>query len=450
MPEPRRNTAISSVPGVSLLRALVDVRHGESLALLSSMLWIFLALTSYYVLKPLRSAMLQERIGVDNKWLALILTTAFVGVFAYGYGKVVPRVARARLIVTTFVGFVVCLALFAVVLPWGGKVAGYAFFVWVSTFNLMIVSQFWSLAADVWTKEEGVRLFGCIGVGGVAGGIFGTLVVSGLAKRLSTEQMLFLAAFLLFLCMLFALHILHFGAARVQSNAVTAGAAVAAREQPPNSAALVLGSQYLRRIALMMLLLNLVNTNNEWILDKMVSRAHLTGAPLKEFYAQFYLLQNTLTFLIQLFLTARIQRRFGAGIALLFEPMVGLVAGTVFMLAPALAIIRWHKILENATDYSIQSNTKELLYLPVSQLEKYSAKAFNDTFVVRGGDALAAAVIYVATSPWSQALGELGLRMMMGLNVLLGLLWLSIAIVIGRMHRAQMDSEAVSGPTAVA
>lgn len=399
-----------------------------------------MALTAYYVIKPLRSAVLQERIGVDNKWLALVLTTVFVGLFAFAYGRVAPRIRRDNLVQGTFIVFVLCLVGFMLALPRGGAVAGYAFYVWVSTFNLMIVSQFWSLAADVWSKEAGLRVFGVIGIGGVAGGIFGTLVVSGLARSLSTEGMLALAAALLLACLLLSRLVLRFGPAqrdqRPQPKPSTTDAP--SGERATNTLLLVLRSPYLRRIALMMLLLNLVNTSNEWILDKMVSRARLSGAGLKEFYASLYLMQNIITFAIQLLVTARIQRRFGARIALLFEPVVGIVGGLLFVFRPALPVIRWHKILENATDYSIQSNTKELLYLPVSHVEKYSAKAFNDTFVVRGGDALAALMIFGATSSFMQALGELGLRAMIGVNVMLGLVWLSVALRIGSMHQRQM------------
>lgn len=422
------------------LRSALDVRPGEYGPLVASMLWIFLALTAYYVIKPLRGAVLQEKIGVDNKWLALVLTTVFVGLFAFAYGRIAPKLPRDRLVQGTFVAFVLCLGGFMFALPRGGAVAGYAFYVWVSTFNLMIVSQFWSLAADVWSKEAGLRVFGVIGIGGVAGGIFGTLVVSGLARSLSTEGMLALAAGLLLACMLLARLVLRFGTGeRGQPlQGITQASEGTSDANATNSLLLVLQSRYLRNIAAMMLLLNLVNSSNEWILDKMVSRAALSHAGLKEFYAGFYLMQNIITFAIQLFLTARIQRRFGARVALLFEPLVGIVGGLLFAIWPSLIVIRWHKILENATDYSIQSNTKELLYLPVTHAEKYSAKAFNDTFVVRGGDALAALMIFGATSPFMQALGELGLRAMIGVNVALGLAWLGIALRIGGMHQRQM------------
>lgn len=430
---------------IAVLAPIVDVRRRELGPMFASMLWIFLALTAYYIIKPLRSSVLQQKIGVDNKWIALIATTAFVGVFAYVYGKIVSRVPRAKLIVSTFVVFMACLGAFALALPIGGSLTGYVFFVWVSTFNLMVVSQFWSLAADVWTKEEGLRLFGFIGNGAVAGGIFGTVVVSAFAKKLSTAQMLFLSAGLLGACLVLSLYILRFGAERATKAATDEKKKKdEKKEEAPkteqNSIAMVLSSPYLRLIAAMMLLLNIVNTGNEWVMDKLIHAAHMSKEAETEFYGQYYLFQNVLTFGIQFFLTARIQHAFGARGALFFEPMAGIIGGALFLISPILNVIRWHKIVENACDYSIQSNTKEALYLPVSKVEKYSAKNANDTFVVRTGDALAAGLIFAMGEFILPKLGDVGLKVMIGFNVFLGVVWLVTANAVGRRHREKMQN----------
>ncbi|MBI2895587.1 MAG: MFS transporter [Deltaproteobacteria bacterium] len=425
-----------------LLAPIVDVRPGELAALFVSMAWIFCALTAYYIIKPIRSIVLQEQIGVDNKPIALLATTAFVAVFATAYGAVVPRVARKKLIVWTFVVFIGCLCAFASFLGSGGATAGYVFYVWVSTFNLMVVSQFWALAADVWTKEEGKRLFGFIGVGGVTGGIFGTQVVSRFAEGLTTAQMLVIAAGLLAVCLGLALFVLSFGERKAEAEPPRREAKDAGPDASgtSNVVSMVLGSPYLRLIALMMLILNIVNTNNEWILDKVVEGEGFSKAALKRFYGDYFFFQNVITFLIQLFVTGRVQRRYGARGALVFEPVIGLVGALSFLASPVLAVIRWHKTFENASDYSIQSNTRELLYLPVSKVEKYGAKNFNDTFVVRGGDALAAGSIIVATSvliPWL-GLG-LGLKTLIGIDFVLCVAWLLIVQRLGRMNREKME-----------
>ena len=117
---------------------------------------------------------------------------------------------------------------------------------------------------------------------------------------------------------------------------------------------------------------------------------------------------------------------------------VGLVGGLVFTVFPRLSVIRTHKIVENATDYSIQSNTRELLYVPVSPAEKYSAKNFNDTFVVRLGDALAALSIAIASNVLLARYGEVGMKILVGFDLVLGLVWLRIAVGIGRAHQKRM------------
>lgn len=418
---------------VKLLAPIVDVRRRELIPMLISAVWIFLAITAYYIIKPIRGQVLQELIGVDSKPTALISTTIFIGFFAYGYGKIVTRVDRKRLVIGTYLVFLGCIAAFAAALPRAGAITGYVFFVWVSTFSVMIVSQFWALAADVWSKEEGARLFGFIGLGTVSGGIAGTTVTK-LAKELPTWQMLIVSGGILAVCLVLSVYILRFGAEKHEH----AAAPEPSQEKQPevNAISMVLGSPYLRLIAAMTLVLNLVNSNNEWILDKMFSTEG--NGDSRTFYADFYLWQNAIAAFIQFFLTGRIQRRFGARVALLFLPVVGVLGGSAFLLVPTLAVIRALKISENATDYSIQSNTREFLYLPTTKIEKYAAKNVNDTFVVRIGDLLAAGSIEVAKILLQSFPGG-GLRMLVAADVVLALVWIGIVLRIGVVNAKLME-----------
>lgn len=418
---------------IPLLSLIVDVRRNEIVPMLVSAVWIFLAITAYYIIKPIRGQVLQELIGVDNKPKALLATTVFIGFFAYAYGQIVQRIHRTKLIVGTYIAFLACIGAFAALLTGAGAFTGYVFFVWVSTFSVMIVSQFWALAADVWTKDEGKRLFGFIGLGTVSGGIAGTTLTK-FAKELPTWKMLVIAAGILGVCLLLSLVILGFGA-RKGKAAETAGAP-SEKEPEVNAIAMVLGSPYLRLIAAMTLLLNLVNSNNEWILDKLFSTQG--DGDSRTFYADFYFWQNLLAALVQFLLTGRIQRRFGARVALLFLPLVGVLGGSAFLLVPTLAVIRAMKIAENATDYSIQSNTREFLYLPTTKLEKYAAKNVNDTFVVRIGDLLAAGSIEVAKILLAKYSGG-GLRMLVAANILLALVWIVVVLRIGAQNKKLME-----------
>ncbi|NUO48280.1 MAG: hypothetical protein HOV80_05415 [Polyangiaceae bacterium] len=419
---------------IPILSWIVDVRRGEIVAMLVSAVWIFLAMSAYYIIKPIRGQVLQELIGVDNKPKALVATTIFVGFFAYGYGKIVQYVARTKLIVGTYIVFLACIGAFAVLLPSGGPITGYVFFVWVSTFSVMIVSQFWALEADVWTKEEGARLFGFIGLGTVSGGFAGTTLTK-FAKELPTWQMLVISAGMLGVCLLLSLVILRFGSHK--SRPAEPKNESAEKEPEVNAIAMVLGSPYLRLIAAMTLILNLVNSNNEWILDKLFS-THGDGDS-RTFYADFYLWTNIIAAVVQFFLTGRIQRRFGARVALLFLPLVGALGGSAFLLIPTLAIIRATKIAENATDYSIQSNTREFLYLPTTKVEKYAAKNVNDTFVVRIGDLLAAGSIEVAKILLASFPGA-GLRLLVGADIVLAVVWIAVVLRIGAENKKLMEA----------
>ncbi len=417
---------------VRALAPIVDVRRREVAPMLVSAIWIFLAITAYYIIKPIRGQVLQDLIGVDNKPKALLATTIFIGFFAYAYGKIVTRIDRKKLVIGTYLAFLGCIGAFAAILHEGSAVVGYVFFVWVSTFSVMIVSQFWAVAADVWTKEEGARLFGFIGLGTVSGGIAGTTLTK-FAKELPTWQMLVISAAILGVCMLLSLYILAFAAKKSDAPEQKQP-----DEKPPevNAIAMVLGSPYLRLIALMTLLLNLVNSNNEWILDKLFSTQG--DGDSRTFYADFYFWQNILAASIQFLLTARIQKHFGARVALLFLPLVGVIGGSAFLLVPTLAVIRAMKIAENATDYSIQSNTREFLYLPATKVEKYAAKNVNDTFVVRIGDLLAAGSIEVAKILLQQFPGT-GLRMLVAADVVLALLWIVVVLRIGTENKKLME-----------
>lgn len=425
---------------VRALAFIVDVKKKEVVPLLVSLLWIFLAITAYYIIKPIRGYALQKLILPDNKPIALALTTVFVGLFSYGYGRIVQGIDRKRLIIGTYLAFLACVGLFAVALINPTRIIGYIFFVWVSTFSVMVVSQFWALAADVWTKDEGARLFGFIGLGTVSGGIAGTALTAA-AKKLPNWQLLFIAAGILAVCLLLSLYILSFGAKK--SAAAPREAPKASKEAPEtssgNAIAMVLGSPYLRLIAAMTLILNLVNSNNEWLMDKLFEA---TGGDSRTFYAEFYFWQNILAAAIQFLLTSRIQRTFGARIALLFLPVVGMLGGSAFLLIPTLAVIRAQKIAENATDYSIQSNTREFLYLPTTKVEKYAAKNVNDTFVVRAGDLLAAGSIEIAKILIAHY-ADVGMRVLVGVDLLFGAVWIAIVLRLGTLNRRLMEDRGV-------
>ncbi|MBM4359169.1 MAG: hypothetical protein FJ096_13770 [Deltaproteobacteria bacterium] len=422
------------VPAPAHARSLV--RSDEARALAASTLCLFAILAAHYVLKSLRSFVLQTHIGVDRKSVALVISAASVAVQTNVYSRIVTRTTRLRLVTGTFALMLASLVAFALAYSHGGnRVLGYLFYAWVSGASLLLVSQFWSVATEAWTHEQGLRLFGIIGIGAVAGSIGGNLLVIGLGGKLGLGGLFALAAALLLSALVLARWLLHWSGADAKASL-----AAERRANPVTAASLVAAPPYLAGIAVMSLLLNVVNTSNEWGLDKTVAATALAGHELPAFYGRDMLEQNVLTFALQVAATSPIQRKFGPRAALLVLPTISVLGGLAFVLAPSLGVVRTLKVAENAAEYSIHANTRELLYDPVTSLERYNAKSFNDTFVVRAGDSLAAGAIFFVVEWLGAGLGRSAVTLIAVLGVVLATVTRHVIWRVTGRHRAQVEA----------
>jgi AAA family ATP:ADP antiporter len=223
---------------------------------------------------------------------------------------------------------------------------------------------------------------------------------------------------------------------------------------PGNGFALVFGNPYLRLIAALIILLNIVNTNGNFIFGSAVVRAAdaaLARDPsldkvafIGAFTGGFLFYQNVIAFLLQAFLVSRIVKYLGMPGVLLALPLVALGGNALIAAGAGLSLIRWAKTAENATDYSVMNTGRQMLWLPTRREEKYKAKQAIDTFFVRFGDVLSAALVFVGTS-WL-ALQAPGFAV---LNLALIVAWVAVVMLALRRHRelsarAQAD-EAAAG-----
>jgi AAA family ATP:ADP antiporter len=236
-------------------------------------------------------------------------------------------------------------------------------------------------------------------------------------------------------------------------RAVQASAAIAGTEDEPlkkgNAFAMVLGNRYLLLIALLMLVLNWVNTTGEYILGRTVLSAAQeavatgTAGALSEeeyiggFYAEFFTVVNLAGLLLQLFVVSRVLKYLGVGVAVTILPLIALGGYLVAAFYPVLGIIRWAKTAENATDYSLQNTVRQVLFLPTTREQKYKAKQAIDTFFVRAGDVLSAVLVFAGTT-WL-ALSTQGFALV---NAGLVFAWLILAILIGRHYRRLTQARA--------
>jgi AAA family ATP:ADP antiporter len=421
------------------LRVFADVRDGEGPQLLLLGLNVFLILTAYYLMKPVREALiLAQPGGAEIKSYSMAAQALLLAFAVPAYGALATRLPRRRLISVVTALFIGCLPLFYLAAESGLSV-GVPFFLWIGIFSLMVIAQFWAYANDLYTPEAGKRLFALVAFGASSGAVFGAFAAGRLIPLLGVHAMLLAAAAVLAASLALFNAIDHRAQARSTAARRTAAAAPQAPIGDGGAFGLVLRNRYLLLIAAMILLLNWVNATGEYILSSIVSRAAQADvaagrlsadqerAFIGSFFAGYFQVVNVAGMLLQLFVVSRLVRLIGVRYAVCVLPLVALGSYSVAALVPSLAIIRWIKTAENSVDYSLQNTVSHMLYLPATREEKYKAKQVTDTLVVRAGDVLSSATVFAGTAILSLSISQFAV-----VNVVLVCLWLATAFVLGR------------------
>ena len=421
-----------------LLRRVIEVRPAEVSALGWSWLYIFAVLSSYYIMRPIRDQMGVAG-GVDNlQWLFLGTLTAML-LLNVPFWYLVKTLPRAQFIAITYRFFVANILLFAVALYWADAQqivwVGRAFFVWISVFNLFIVSVFWQLMVDIFSSEDGKRLFGFIAAGATIGAIVGSGVTASLARHVPVAVLLIGAALLL--------EIAVFGVRRLsrQSAKLHTRPAEQAAETPIGGNVLAgithpFKSSYLMNVSAFLLLFAITSTFLYFQQAGIVSRSFHDRGAQTAFFASIDLAVNVLTLLVQLFLTGRIVRSFGVGPTLAFLPALTIVGFGALALLPGVASLMTFQVLRRSSDYAIARPTREVLYTVVPREDRYKAKSFIDTVVYRAGDQVGAWSFTLLSSRLGMGSREIGLA-----AVILSAVWLVNGLWLGRKQDAMAVEE---------
>ena len=427
------------------LSLFADVRAGEGVQLVLLALNVFLILSAYYVMKPVREALiLAEPGGAEVKSYAYAAQAALFVVLVPMYSALATHLPRRRLINVVTALFIACLPAFYL-LAENRTPIGIVFFLWIGIFSLMVIAQFWSYANDIYSPDAGKRLFAVIAFGGSAGAVFGSSIASQLIRSLGVNPLLLVATTILAISLL----LFNFidlrerrGGSRARGGAPDPGAA---KRQPDVSIgdggafSLVMRDRYLLLIALITLFLNWVNSAGEYILSAVVKNAanvaiatgSITfaeeGRFIGTFFADYFQIVNIAGMLLQLFVVSRAIKYLGVPVALCILPLVALASYMVAALIPSLLILRWVKIAENSVDYSLMNTVRQLLFLPTRRNEKFKAKQVIDCFVVRAGDVLSAGTVYLGTAVFALSISEFA-----WINVGVVVVWLGVSIAAGR------------------
>jgi AAA family ATP:ADP antiporter len=419
--------------GYRFLRLFADIRPGEAPKALLLALNVFLLLLAYYILKPLREALLL--VDKDSAVIKSCLSGAQAVLFVFvikAFSRLASKVPRHILITWTTSFFISNLVIFYF-LNLGGmavKPMGIMFFIWIGIFNYFVIAQFWGFANDLYSDEVGKRAFPLVALGATLGGFVATLpFMKRLRDFLGANweyKLMLIAGIILLLCIGLAryIHRREVRITREDREKGLAGAAESARvqEEPLKAGGgfrLIFKSRYLLLIALMIGLYNFVNATGEFIITQVTINQSIAGqAPktaealpaaspvvatktdaksIHNAFMDYQLLGNLIALVLQLFLVSRIFKWVGIGGALLFLPLIALGGYALISFGAVLVLVRWVKAFENGTDYSLQNTTKAALFLVTKREEKYKAKAAIDTFFVRGGDTLSALAVIVGT-----------------------------------------------------
>jgi len=439
------------------------VREGEGPTALLLALNIFLLLMAYYLIKPVREALILE-IGEDGAEYKSYVNGAIAGGLLFAvpaYSALASRVKRNRLVISVTLFFASHLALFylASFFAAGSMAMGFGFYFWVGIFNMMVIAQAWAFTADIYTDDQGKRLFPLVGVGASVGAAVGSLGASQLADTLGTFQMLLLAGGFLAVSagLTQIIHVRESAREEDTDGADDADEEPADEGEPKKKApstgafAMVLKHKYLTLLAAFSLLFTLVNTNGEYMISELVGQFARgveeagelgEGVALRDFiaawYGEFYLYVNIAGVVIQTFLVSRLIKYLGITPTFLILPVVALIDGGLVAAIPMLAILKWGKVAENSIDYSVNNTVRNMLWLPTTREMKYKAKQAVDTFFVRMGDMASAGVVLLLAG----TLG-LGVRWFGGLNVVLCLVWIWLALRIMAERKRMLEAQGI-------
>jgi len=413
-----------------LISRLVIVQRKEVPQLLASFAFFFCVLAAYYVIRPIREEM---GVRVGREWLqTLFVIVFFVMLVAVPlFGWVVSNVDKRRIVPVIYGFFILNLLGFWLLFGSGGVsvAAAGTFFVWVSVFNLFAVSLFWSTMADAYSSEDAKRLYGLIAAGGSIGAVSGPLITQSLVHVLGPTNLLLVSAAFLG------------GALAAVQGLRGASGTGAGRDEPLAQGGLLAGavhvwrSPYLFRIALWVLVANLIGTFFYFEQARIIGEAYAVAADRVQLFARMDLAVNTLTILGQVLLTGRVLQRVGIGVAAAALPVSGIIGLLALAVAPVAVVIVGVMIVERAVTFTIANPALRVLFTVVPAEDKYKAQNFIDTVVFRGGD---------AASGWlfgslAKGLG-LGMSTIALVTVPLAVAWAGLSLTLGRRQAELADS----------
>lgn len=384
-----------------LLRPVVQLRDGESTTALLMFLFSFLAMTSYNIIKPITRSEFITSLGADNLPYVQFGAGVLIGFIMQGYTRLMRSVPRRRIIPVTQIGIAAILVLFWFLFTTIGQDwIAVAFYIVGLILAVLLISQFWTLANDIYDPRQAKRIFGFIGGGSSLGGATGAGLTVFLVESVGAKNMLLIAAAIMAVCVGIVMFVL-----KREEAAGTSDPAKAVEEKGTSGAEaieLLRSSRHLQVIAMVIAFAAIGAAIIEQQLNMAVAEAKgsTNSDAIAAFLAQVTVYLSLIGFVIQVGLTSRIHRVLGIGFALLILPF-SLGTTAVIMLfnralwAPGLA-----RVLDTSLRYTVDKTSREVLFLPLPAELKYRAKPFIDVTMDRFAKGMGALLILVLIKNW--------------------------------------------------
>jgi AAA family ATP:ADP antiporter len=422
-----------------LFDEVLGLEKHEYVAVSWSFAYFFCVLSSYYILRPVRETMAVVSGPNTILWLftgTLVVMLTVTPIF----GWVASRYPRRQFLPWVYLFFISNIVIFWLIFSlmidrnvehvWLGRV----FFVWLSVFNLFVVSVFWSFMADIYTREQGRRLFGVITAGGSIGALAGGAATSSLVVHIGFQNLFPIAAILLAIAV-FCITRLRLWIEQSSSSEVTSSAASMKPlgGNPLAGITHVFSSRYFTGIAVSLMIASLLGTALYILMAQLVENEIPNVDERIKFFADVNNATNALALIMQLLIVKHVVRRFGIGVSLSLMPLASVVGFVILAISPELGVVTIFTVLRRALGFGFSKPTSDMLYSVVTPEEKYKTKNFIDTAVYRSGDVVAGLAL--------KALGAIGLGISAISLVMIpfAAIWASIATWLGRDYRRQAD-----------
>jgi ATP/ADP translocase len=415
---------------MNVLRKIVDVRPNEIRALFLGFAFHFLILTGYYILRPIRDSIAA---GSKLETLPWMFTATLIAMLIANalFAATVARMSRRTFIPLAYGFFVFSLALFFALMRSGSPEQqvwiGRALYVWVSVFNLFNTAIFWAFMTDLFTVEQGKRLYGFIAVGGSLGGIIGPYITATYVRAIGPAYLLIISALL-------------FGGAAYLVRFFPSGftdqnkPAAAAEERIGGSVwsglTHIARSPYLLGLAISMLIYTTTSTWAYFQQSDLARSVLKTSNDRTVFLAHLDVWVNAITVAIQILFTGRLLKWFGVAFTLTAMPFLSMIGFAAMGIAPSLALLAVFQVTRRAAAYALMRPSREILFTVLRREDKYKVKSVTDTLGYRVGDQIGA---------WSygglNALG-LGLSSISFIAVPVVAGWCGLSLWLARKQRA--------------